>query len=180
MGTDGNAYGSKERREANGKTEKAGHFSDLSMKFSYGKMPEEGLLIVEIKPPKKTRNGQRPDFIKLCNEMKDATDKLIKDGMDDVDITVIGVLVEGYRCTLLVMDLLYHAIYRLIPLTIFYLPRDRYDFAVLTDTFEALATMRKMTSSNARKCFAFNRKRVRQVVRGDYVVPSYDTPSRMN
>ncbi|KAG0166765.1 hypothetical protein DFQ29_000852 [Apophysomyces sp. BC1021] len=143
-------------------------------------MPEEGLLIVEIKPPKKTRNGQRPDFIKLCNEMKDATDKLIKDGMDDVDITVIGVLVEGYRCTLLVMDLLYHAIYRLIPLTIFYLPRDRYDFAVLTDTFEALATMRKMTSSNARKCFAFNRKRVRQVVRGDYVVPSYDTPSRMN
>ena len=70
-------------------------YSDLSMNFSFDSMPEQGLLIVEIKPFEKVKNGSRPDFIKLANEMKDAIDKMVKDGMDDENITVLGVLIEG-------------------------------------------------------------------------------------
>ncbi|KAI8146886.1 hypothetical protein BJV82DRAFT_596837 [Fennellomyces sp. T-0311] len=134
-GTDGEAYGSK-------RTKKNGGFSDLSVNFECGMMPSQGLLIVEIKPPHKVKNGSRPDLVKLGNEMKDALDKMVKDGIDDKEITVIGVLIEGFRCTIFVMDLMYQATYRLIPLSIFYLPRDRHDFDCLGNTFEALVTMR--------------------------------------
>ena len=70
-------------------------FTDLSVNFEYGRMPTEGLLLVEIKPPQKVYNGSRPDLIKLANEMKDSLDKMIDDGIDDADITVLGLLIEG-------------------------------------------------------------------------------------
>lgn len=65
------------------------------MGFYHETMPEECLLLIEIKPPRKTRNGNRPDFVKIANEMKDATNKLVHDGIDDSEITILGVLVEG-------------------------------------------------------------------------------------
>ena len=65
------------------------------MSFEYGAMPTEGLLLIEIKPPNKVRNGSRPDLVKLANEMKNSLDKLIDDKLDDPEITVLGVLIEG-------------------------------------------------------------------------------------
>ena len=58
-------------------------------------MPEEGLLIVEIKPPHCVQNEERPDSTKLTNAMKIPIDSLIRDGLDDFDIPVLGVLCEG-------------------------------------------------------------------------------------
>lgn len=98
--------------------------------------------------------------------MKDAIDKIIHDGVEE-DVAVCGLLVEGNNifnnygyfngfdldmlnfckhnfCKhrlpmyLFVMDLRYHAVYRMIQLGVFYLPRDRYNFRVLPDAFEIL------------------------------------------
>ena len=60
-------------------------------------MPEEGLLIVEIKSPHRVKNGEPPDFIRLANAMKDTIDKMIRDGLDDFEVPVLGVLSEGKR-----------------------------------------------------------------------------------
>ncbi|KAG2228333.1 hypothetical protein INT45_011125 [Circinella minor] len=78
-------------------------FADLSVFFEYGEdLPEEGLVMVEIKPPVKVNNGQRPDYVKLGNELKSCIDKMVKDGLDEEDIIVTGVLIEapknGIKC----------------------------------------------------------------------------------
>ncbi|KAI7853080.1 hypothetical protein BDC45DRAFT_606962 [Circinella umbellata] len=174
-GTDGQAQVSEERCGSIDGSKGTCRFSDLSINFSFGSMPEQGLAIVEIKPPEKVRNGSRPDFIKLANEMKDSIDKMVNDGMDDADISVVGVLVEGFKCTMFVMDLKYQATYRLIPLSIFYLPRSRQGFYVLPFAYESLAILRKMTYFNANKCHAFHLKKKRLTVRNNYVVKSYDS-----
>ena len=51
--------------------------------------------MVEIKTPMKVNNGQRPDYVKLGNELRSCIDKMVKDGLDDEDIVVTGVLIEG-------------------------------------------------------------------------------------
>ncbi|KAI9497240.1 hypothetical protein BDB00DRAFT_805634, partial [Zychaea mexicana] len=166
--TDGRAH--REKTESSGK---GGYqFSDLSVNFEYGLMPKQGLLIVEIKPPHKVRTGSRPDLVKLANEMKDSLDKMVQDGVDNPKITILGLLVEGFRCTLFVMDLKYQAVYRLIPLAVFYIPRDLHDFDVLSSSFEALVTMRQMVSANANLCFDFHRNKKREIIRGKHIVQS--------
>ncbi|KAG2219319.1 hypothetical protein INT45_003141 [Circinella minor] len=130
-GTDGQAQGSKDLK-----------FSDLSINFKYGTMPEQGLVITEIKPPAKVKSGSRPDLVKLGNEMKDAIDKIVIDGFDNKDISVLGILIEGFRCTLFGMDLTYQATYRLVPISVFFIPQDRHDFARLPNCFSAISTMR--------------------------------------
>ena len=61
-------------------------------------MPEQGLVITEIKPPTKMKSGSRPDLVKLGNEMKDSIDKMVNDGFDNKDISVFGLLIEGKLC----------------------------------------------------------------------------------
>ncbi|KAI9479628.1 hypothetical protein BDB00DRAFT_173164 [Zychaea mexicana] len=123
------------------KDTKSLQFTDLSMNFEYGAMPTQGLLLVEIKPPIKVRSGSRHDLIKLANEMKDSLDQTVGDGMDDPSIAVLALLIEGFRSTLFVMDLQYQGVYRLIPLSVFYIPRDGNDLVVLSSCYEALGTM---------------------------------------
>ena len=65
------------------------------MAFGYGNLPEEGLLFIEIESPHRIRHGERSDVIKLANAMKDAVDKMVRGGMDDISIPVLGVLCEG-------------------------------------------------------------------------------------
>ena len=65
------------------------------MIYDYGGCPKQGLVVVEIKPPMKVLDSNRPDFIKLANEMKDSIGKMVKSGYVDDRITVLGVLVEG-------------------------------------------------------------------------------------
>ncbi|KAG2223554.1 hypothetical protein INT45_000874 [Circinella minor] len=88
-GTDSQITGSKTRRG------KVGRFADLSMVFDFADIPNQTLVIVEIKPPVKVADGSRPDFIKLANEMKDSIDNYIKEGFDDDEIFVTGILIEG-------------------------------------------------------------------------------------
>ncbi|KAI9494564.1 hypothetical protein BDB00DRAFT_787159 [Zychaea mexicana] len=88
-GTDGQVTGSKARRG------KVGRFADLSMVFEFAGMPEQTLVIVEIKAPSKVADGSRPDFIKMANEMKDSIDNFIEEGFDDDEIFATGILVEA-------------------------------------------------------------------------------------
>ncbi|KAI7856005.1 hypothetical protein BDC45DRAFT_70134 [Circinella umbellata] len=185
--TDGQAVGSNERRSKHSEEDKKkgkkkiGRFADLSMIYDYGDCPKQGLVVVEIKPPMKTLDGSRPDFVKIANEMKDSMDKMVKDGYDDDEITILGVLVEGFTCTLFIMDLVYKAIYRMIPLSVFYLPRSHHDYSVLPATFESMITLKKYMISNARRCFAFHRQATfKQTVRSTYIVDSFDTPESHN
>ncbi|KAI9493185.1 hypothetical protein BDB00DRAFT_788228 [Zychaea mexicana] len=163
--TDGKA--SRKEKETNHK--KGYVFPDLSMNFECGAMPMQRLLIAEIKPPHKVRTGSRPDLIKLALQMKDSIDKMINDGVDDPEITVSGLLIEGFRCTLFVMDLKYQKIYRFIPLQVFYIPRDRHDFGVLLHSFKALSTMERMVSENAELCLQFLRNKKRMSIRSSYI-----------
>ncbi|KAI9251767.1 hypothetical protein BDA99DRAFT_541180 [Phascolomyces articulosus] len=152
-------------------------FSDLSVFFKYGEdLPQEGLVMVEIKPPIKVNNGHRPDYVKLGNELKSCIDKMVKDGLDDEDIVVTGVLIEGFMCTVFVMDLVYQATYRMIPIAVFHLPRSRHDFIVLPQAYESLLKVRNLMLSSAQKCFAFYRKKERKTIRDQYVVESITTP----
>ncbi|CAG8711709.1 5963_t:CDS:2, partial [Funneliformis mosseae] len=43
-----------------------------------------------------------------------------------------------FKCTFYIMDLQYDALYRMIQLGVFYLPRDRHDFSVINDALEVL------------------------------------------
>ncbi|KAI7852249.1 hypothetical protein BDC45DRAFT_191652 [Circinella umbellata] len=69
-GIDAQAAGSSRRRK------KVGRFTDLSVFFEYGDLPSPGLVLVEIKPPSKVSNGQRPHYVKLSNEMKGAISRI--------------------------------------------------------------------------------------------------------
>ncbi|KAG0167651.1 hypothetical protein DFQ30_005819 [Apophysomyces sp. BC1015] len=48
-------------------------------------------LVVRDGKLKRNLNGQRPNFVKLADQMKDVTDKLIYDRMDDFNIIVVGI-----------------------------------------------------------------------------------------
>ena len=72
--------------------------SNLSINFKYGVMPEQGLVITEIKSPGKIKPGSRSDLVKLGNEMKDSIDKIVIDGFDDKDNSAFGILIEGKLC----------------------------------------------------------------------------------
>ncbi|KAG2223555.1 hypothetical protein INT45_000875 [Circinella minor] len=87
----------KERRGSIDGSKGTYRFFDLSVNFSLGSMPDQGLVYYcgEANLSKKLEMESRPEFIKLANEMKDSIDKMVKDGMDDVDISVVGVLLEG-------------------------------------------------------------------------------------
>ncbi|KAI8136744.1 hypothetical protein BJV82DRAFT_675695 [Fennellomyces sp. T-0311] len=157
-GTDGEVVGSKARRDNNSNCSRS----------SAG----------QIKSPHCVKDGKRPDFLKVANEMKDAIDTMVRDGIDDFDISVLCLLVAGFKCSLMAMDLMYQGIYRLSLVNTFYIPRAHDDFAVLEEAFETLVAMDKMIQINAMKCLQFALKKEPKTIRGDYIVDSYDTPLR--
>ncbi|CAG8611478.1 360_t:CDS:10, partial [Paraglomus occultum] len=129
-----------------------GRKADFSVYVSNG-YHRQPLLVSEVKPPRNSRSSRRDDLLKLGNEMKDAIDKIIHNGVEE-DVAICGLLVEGCRCTLFVMDLRYHAVYRMFQLGIFYLPRDRHNFRVLTDAFEVLHQAQAIIKQSAQRCLA--------------------------
>ncbi|KAI8149371.1 WD40-repeat-containing domain protein [Fennellomyces sp. T-0311] len=167
--------GSKKRlHTADPSAQTARRFSDLSMMFSYGKLPDQNLLIVETKPPHRVKNGERPDFIKLANAMKDAIDNMVRCGMDDEEIPVVGILIVGFICIVLIMDFRYQGMYRLIPISTFYIPRVHTDFSVLDDAFETMLTVQKLVETNANTLFQF----VCPLIKADvFVQKRKDSPS---
>jgi len=70
-----------------------GRKADFSVYVSSG-YHRQPLLVSEVKPPRNSRSSRRDDLLKLGNEMKDAIDKIIHDGVEE-DVAVCGLLVEG-------------------------------------------------------------------------------------
>ncbi|CAO3600826.1 unnamed protein product [Absidia cylindrospora] len=99
------------------------------------------LIIMEVKPPATTTDDA--DLLKMANMMKDAMDAMQSRDLDSLGGCVMGVLVEGYRCNLYIMDLDYTFIYRLYKMGTFYIPRDRYDFDGLSTLIEHMITLRR-------------------------------------
>ncbi|CAG8705049.1 16079_t:CDS:1, partial [Dentiscutata heterogama] len=56
------------------------------------------LLVSEIKSPRymssKKINFLDSDLVKIGNEMKDMLDKCIEDGVNNIDLTICGILIE--------------------------------------------------------------------------------------
>ncbi|CAG8616168.1 1962_t:CDS:10 [Funneliformis mosseae] len=116
---------------------------------------KENLLVLEIKPTNHARPNKDTlnDLVKLANELKDCIDKIINDGISD-NVTVCGILVEGCKCTFYIMDLQYDALYRMIQLGVFYLPRDRHDFCVINNALEVLLHAQDIVKQSATYCLA--------------------------
>jgi hypothetical protein len=107
------------------------------------------LIIMEVKPPAKAKDDV--DLLKMANMMKNSIDCIHTKGLTSIGLCVMGVIVEGYRCDLYVMDLDNTFLYRLFKLGTFYIPVDRYDFGRLPDLIEHMVTLRKCFDDMVRK-----------------------------
>ncbi|CAG8578662.1 2393_t:CDS:10 [Cetraspora pellucida] len=87
------------------------------------------------------------DLVKLGNGMKDIIDKCIEDGVEDTNLIICG-----FQCRVYAMDLKYEAIYRMILLGKFYLPRDSSDFGVLPTSIERLMQVKNIMNCSAEIC----------------------------
>ncbi|CAG8688624.1 4033_t:CDS:2, partial [Funneliformis mosseae] len=100
------------------------------------------LLVSEIKPARymssKETNFVDFDLIKIGNEMKNMLDKCIKNGVKTKDLSICSILVEGFQCSVFVMDLKFDAIYRMILLGKFFLPQNVHNLNVLSIAIEEL------------------------------------------
>ncbi|CAG8850648.1 14286_t:CDS:2, partial [Gigaspora margarita] len=126
------------------------------------------------------------DFVKLGNKMKDIIDKCIDDGVKNNDLIICGLLVEGFQCRLFAMDLKYEAIYRMILLGKFYLPRDSSDLGVLSTSIERLMQIKTIMTCSAEIC----KKKIqnlskRETIQGNATLinemtrPSFHTPIKI-
>lgn len=120
------------------RTEKDGLKSDYGLKVVY-KECEHHLLHVEVKGPNQVKEGSHhhPDFIKLCNLMKDEIDHLLREDCT-FDIPIFGILIGGYSVRVFVMDLVYSQVYRLYEITSFHIPFDITDLSRLDRSFNSL------------------------------------------
>lgn len=115
------------------------------------------LLVSEVKSPRymssKKINLWDCDLVKIGNEMKDMLDKCIEDGIKNNDLTICGILVEGFQCSVFAMDLKFDAIYRMILLGKFFLPQNIHNLYVLSIAIEELMQTRSTISRSAELCF---------------------------
>lgn len=150
------SIGSKERRKS-----LKGRIPDLSVQVefdNYSALP----FVCEVKSPQfitglKKSENQHPDFIKLCNIMKDELDRmcfvtnkvvygLLVEGKTHILVYDLyakpsSFLYKGYKCRLFAMDLKYYKLYRLYMISQFYLPRDKYDLGVIVSCFSRLENL---------------------------------------
>ncbi|CAG8649157.1 1746_t:CDS:10 [Gigaspora rosea] len=91
--------------------------------------------------------------LKIGNEMKDMLDKCIEDGVNNIDLTICGILVEGFQCSVFAMDLKFDAIYRMILLGKFFLPQNIHNLNVLSIAIEELMQTKSIISRSAELCF---------------------------
>ncbi|CAG8575447.1 10572_t:CDS:10 [Ambispora leptoticha] len=117
--------------------------------FLTAKKLKEFLLVTEVKSPRYRKNGMLNDLVKLGNELKDALDKVIDDGIDSKDVAICGLLVQG---NVFKLDLKYEAIYRMVLLGRFYLPRDHHDFSVFTRGIEVMLQTQAIIFRTAEIC----------------------------
>ncbi|CAG8580638.1 1362_t:CDS:10 [Funneliformis caledonium] len=108
------------------------------------------LLVSEIKPTRymssKETNFVDFDLIKIGNEMKNMLDKCIKNGVKTKDLSICSILVEGFQCSVFVMDLKFDAIYRMILLGKFFLPQNVHNLNVLSIAIEELMQIKQINN----------------------------------
>ncbi|RHZ59533.1 hypothetical protein Glove_363g46 [Diversispora epigaea] len=126
------------------------------------------------------------DFVKLGNEMKDILDKCIDNGVGNKNMTICGLLVEGFQCRLFAMDLKYEAIYRMILLGKFYFPRDNSDLGVLPTSIERLMQIKTIMTCSTEICRKdiqnlSKRKTIQRnvILHNEMTRPSFHTPIKV-
>ncbi|CAG8634169.1 8224_t:CDS:10 [Ambispora leptoticha] len=102
------------------------------------------LLIGEIKPPKVRDALSAVDLVYLGKTMKNALDKSIGDGVDDLVICGIQIIGRAY-----VMDLRFDGIYRMILIGEFELPKAATSWCTILGCYRVLATIRDIVNEEA-------------------------------
>ncbi|CAG8614229.1 11295_t:CDS:10, partial [Diversispora eburnea] len=118
------------------------------------------------------------DLVKLGNEMKDILDKCIDNGVGNKNMTICG-----FQCRLFAMDLKYEAIYRMILLGKFYLPRDNSDLGVLPTSIERLMQIKTIMTCSTEICRKdiqnLSKRKTSQrnvILHNEMTRPSFHTP----
>jgi hypothetical protein len=125
--------GSKGRRDTHGR------IPDLSMKIQHQKFEQQ----VFISPKWMKENRENTDdFIKLANLMKDECDRLQNKFTNNGEVSITGMLVQGFTVKIYVMDLKFSGIYRLYELDEVYIPVSKGDFTRLILTIPACISLR--------------------------------------
>ncbi|CAG8479979.1 3884_t:CDS:10 [Acaulospora morrowiae] len=105
------------------------------------------LLIGEVKPQKTRDALVSEDLVSLGKMMKNALDKSIKDGIDD--LVICGLQVIGFVGRAYVMDLRFEGIYRMILIGEFELPRGFTSWGSVLRCYRVLNTIRVMVNNMA-------------------------------
>ncbi|KAI8350627.1 hypothetical protein EDC96DRAFT_519442 [Choanephora cucurbitarum] len=100
------------------------------------------VFVVEVKAPGRNKNSN--DFIKLGFTLKLMLDALVKRDMNSPH--VVGLLVDGYDCYLYMMMINHEAIYELVELEVFALPKSANELPLLKDLFEAIFRVKAFVS----------------------------------
>ncbi|CAO3642587.1 unnamed protein product [Mucor fragilis] len=103
------------------------------------------LLALEAKRIGANKSG---DFLKLAKELKDSLKDIGFAGY--VDVAVVGLLLEGYRCKVFVMDHIYDFMYRMVLIDKWYLPQDRYNMSCVQSIVSTMHNLKSITDQSAR------------------------------
>ncbi|KAI8364356.1 uncharacterized protein BYT42DRAFT_212166 [Radiomyces spectabilis] len=97
----------------------------------------------EFKRPNKKCVSVSNDLVKLGNELKFMLDTLIHDGNND-STYVVGILLEGVKCSTYKLDLNYNGVYRLVELSCSDLMSNDFDFYPSISIFENIAQLKPL------------------------------------
>ncbi|KAI8323396.1 hypothetical protein EDC96DRAFT_529181 [Choanephora cucurbitarum] len=100
------------------------------------------VFVTEVKAPLRNKNSN--DFIKLGFTLKSMLDGAIKRGMTKPHM--LGLLVDGYNCYLYMMKIEHEAIYQMVELDTFSLPKGRNEIHLLKNLLEVIFRVKAFAS----------------------------------
>ncbi|KAI8347659.1 hypothetical protein BD560DRAFT_450411 [Blakeslea trispora] len=110
-----------------------GQDNDDVLQWECEETPVE-VFVMEMKAP--TRNRNSNDFIKLGFTLKSMLDSVIKRGLRQPQ--VLGLLIDGHECFLYMMTIEHEAIYKMVELDAFSLPKAANELHLLKNLLEAI------------------------------------------
>ncbi|KAI9247718.1 hypothetical protein BDA99DRAFT_471103 [Phascolomyces articulosus] len=152
-----------------------GKKGDYSINTNDGKFSQL-VLLVECKPPRNSISGDIP---KLARCLKDCLNKMTKDGADNFDLTVCGLVCEGRQCHIYAADHKFHGMYRCYEIGTFFIPQNRHDFDVMMGLFENMNTLQEIVIKNAKLCIESIRQKQNNAKK-EMIIESFDSPIRIN
>ncbi|KAI8364370.1 uncharacterized protein BYT42DRAFT_213372 [Radiomyces spectabilis] len=97
----------------------------------------------EFKGPHSTSVGVHTDLVKLGNELKFMLGSMVRNDPSE-NVYVVGILLQGFRCTTYKLDLIYNGVYRLIELSSANLMINGLDFFPAIKVFENMAQLKNL------------------------------------